>query len=69
MDQTTSRIEKLLAGSLRSLHTAAQLAETRSDQGLADDLHMIRAHLAVCHHELAEGRRPQRITEDVRAYL
>lgn len=42
MDRSLMSIEKLLASAHKALWSAAQFAEARRDQGLADDLHGLR---------------------------
>lgn len=55
-DTTQLQIEAVLASAHRSLWTAAQLAESRRDQSLSDDLYQLRNEVERLQLELLAGR-------------
>lgn len=60
LDYVTLQIEAAIAAAHRRTLQAAHMAETRSDQGLADDLHQISVELQRIQEDLLKSRRPRR---------
>lgn len=67
-DRTILKLEGLLAQAHRATYQAALLAESRSDQGLADDLHQLSGELVRITVDLLSGRASSAKTRAYSAY-